>query len=205
MTPLHYNKDFVKSLVTFTRLIQIIIEFQFHYLVLMWINIYTFHCAFIITSVLSDRFYNNNWLKVHHTHCFQIKHEDINSIITVDSVVAGLTWYTKIWKNIFGNRFINLGISEDRVESVLWRARDITFLPPLQNVVILYGKNNINKDPSYDIVPNIIISCETDHDYSKLRNIAKLSNAAIVGISESKLDDSILSSEIRINNYNTLV
>ena len=205
MTPLHYNKDFVKSLVTFTRLIQIIIEFQFHYFVLMWINIYTFDCAFIITSVLSDRFYNNNWLKIHHTHCFQIKHENINSIITVDSVVAGLTWCTKIWKNIFGNRFIILGISEDRVESVLWRARDIAFLPPLQNVVILYGKNNINKDPSYDIVPNIVISRETGHDYSKLRNIAKLCNAAIVGISESKLNDSILSSEIHINNYNTLV
>ena len=38
----------------------------------------------------------------------------------------------------------------------------------------------------------------------ELRNIAKLSNAAIIGISESKLDDSILSSEIHIDNCNTL-
>ena len=38
----------------------------------------------------------------------------------------------------------------------------------------------------------------------ELRNIAKLSNAAVIGISESKLDDSILSSEIHIDNYNTL-
>ena len=38
----------------------------------------------------------------------------------------------------------------------------------------------------------------------KLRNIAKFSNAAVTGISESKLDDSVLSSEIRIDNYNTL-
>ena len=38
----------------------------------------------------------------------------------------------------------------------------------------------------------------------ELRNIAKLSNAAVIGISESKLDDSILSSEIHINNYNSL-
>ena len=37
----------------------------------------------------------------------------------------------------------------------------------------------------------------------KLRNIAKLSNAAVIGISESKLDDSVLSSEIHIDNYNT--
>ena len=38
----------------------------------------------------------------------------------------------------------------------------------------------------------------------ELRNIAKLSNAAVIGISESKLDDSVLSFEIHIDNYNTL-
>ena len=38
----------------------------------------------------------------------------------------------------------------------------------------------------------------------ELRNIAKLSNAAVIGINESKLDDSVLSSEIHIDNYNTL-
>ena len=36
----------------------------------------------------------------------------------------------------------------------------------------------------------------------ELRNIAKLSNAAVIGISESKLDDSVLSSEIHIDDYN---
>ena len=36
----------------------------------------------------------------------------------------------------------------------------------------------------------------------ELRNIAKLSNAAVISISESKLDDSVLSSEIHIDNYN---
>ena len=38
----------------------------------------------------------------------------------------------------------------------------------------------------------------------ELSNITKLSNAAVIGISESKLDDSVLSSEIQIDNYNTL-
>ena len=38
----------------------------------------------------------------------------------------------------------------------------------------------------------------------ELRNIAKLSNAAMIGICEPKLDDSVLSSEIHIDNYNTL-
>ena len=39
---------------------------------------------------------------------------------------------------------------------------------------------------------------------NELRNIAKLYNAADIGISESKSDDSVLSSEIHIDNYNTL-
>ena len=38
-----YNKDFVKSLVTVTRLIQNLVEFQFHYFVLILIIIDTFH------------------------------------------------------------------------------------------------------------------------------------------------------------------
>ena len=38
----------------------------------------------------------------------------------------------------------------------------------------------------------------------ELRNIAKLPNAAVTGIGESELDDSVLSSEIHIDNYNTL-
>ena len=42
------------------------------------------------------------------------------------------------------------------------------------------------------------------HKIEELRNIAKLSNAAVIGISESKLDDFVLSSEIHIDNYNTL-
>ena len=38
----------------------------------------------------------------------------------------------------------------------------------------------------------------------ELRYIAKLSNAAVIGITESKLDDCILDSEIQIDNYQIL-
>ena len=38
----------------------------------------------------------------------------------------------------------------------------------------------------------------------EVRNITKLSKAAVIGISESKFDDSVLSSEIHIDSYNTL-
>ena len=73
--------------------------------------------------------------------------------------MAVLTLYTNVWNNLFGNRFVNLDISGDRVENVLWRATDISFLPSLKNVVILCGTNNINhinKHSPYDIVQGFI-------------------------------------------------
>ena len=54
-------------------------------------------------------------------------------------------------KLLYGTRFINLGISSNLIKDVLWCARDIRFLPSLQNIVILCGTNDINKDASYDI------------------------------------------------------
>ena len=69
--------------------------------------------------------------------------------------MAGLTRYTNVWNNLFGSRYNNLGISGDRVENALWRARDIPFLPSLKNVVILCGTNNINKDSPYDIAQGL--------------------------------------------------
>ena len=38
----------------------------------------------------------------------------------------------------------------------------------------------------------------------ELQYIAKLSEAAVIGISESKLDDSVLSSEIQMENYDLI-
>ena len=109
-----------------------------------------------MASIPSKGFYNNKWLKIQQNHYFHIKQENINSIIIGDSIVAGLTRCTNIWNNLFGSRLINLGISGDRVENVLWHARDIPFLLSLKNVVILCGTNNINKDPPYDIVQGLI-------------------------------------------------
>ena len=78
----------------------------------------TFHHASIMASIPTERFYNNNWLNFHQNHCLQVKQENINSITIGYSIVAGLTRYTNICNNLFSNRFINLGISEDRLENV---------------------------------------------------------------------------------------
>ena len=112
-------------------------------------------------SSLSDRFCNDKSLKITHTHCFQVRFENFNFIIIGDSAVQVSRDILTFEKIFFDNRFINLGISWDCVESVFWRARDIPYLPLLQNVLIFCRKNNANEDPSYDIVPNVSISSET--------------------------------------------
>ena len=85
--------------------------------------------------------------------------------------MAGLTRYTNICNNLFSNRFINLGISEDRLENVLWRTRYIPFFQSLKNVVILYGTNNINKDSPYDIAQVLIVIGSVFNNQSSKPNI----------------------------------
>ena len=99
-----------------------------------------------MASVLSKRINNNTWLKIHYNHCFHINYDNIYSIIIVDLIAASLVPYNNLWKNLFSNRFINLGIHADHVGYVLWCVRDIAFPPRFKNVVILCGTNNINKE-----------------------------------------------------------
>ena len=77
---------------------------------------------------------------------------------------------------LFGNSFINLGNSGDRVENVLWCAREIPFISSLENVVILCGTNNINEDSPYDIAQGLITIA------SALKNQPSNLNIFICGI-----------------------
>ena len=118
-------------------------------------------------------------------------------MIIGDSIVAGLTRCTNIWKSYFGNRFINLGISEDRVENILWRSRNIPFLPSLQNVVTLLTTNNINKDTPYVIVQGLITIG------SVFKNQSSNPNIFIYGILSR--DESFSVSRLIINKANDLL
>ena len=68
---------------------------------------------YLITLLLWSQFRQRdfNWLKIHYSNCFQVKDENVNFIIIGDLIVAGLTSITNIWKNLFGNRIINLSLS----------------------------------------------------------------------------------------------
>ena len=87
-------------------------------------------------------------------------------------------------------------------------------------ILILSGDKSLNPRPVYNHhPPNLkeedffkikglhLLHLNTNSLLSKideLRYIVKLSNAAVIGISESKLDNYILDSEIQIDNYQIL-
>ena len=136
-------------------------------------------------------------LKFIKTTVFNLNKKTLTQKIIGDSIVAGLMRNTNIWNNLFGNRFINLGISGDRVENVLWRARDIPFLPSLKNVVILCSTNNINKDSPYDIVQGLIAI------NSVFKNSSSNPNIFICGI--LPCDESFSISRLITNEVNNLL
>ena len=111
--------------------------------------------------------------------------------------MAGLTRYTNIWNNLFGIRFINLGISGDRVENVLWGARDSPSLLSLKNVVILCGTNNINKDTPYVIAQDLIAIS------SVFKNQSSNPNIFICGILSR--DESFSVNRLIINEVNDIL
>ena len=73
---------------------------------------------------------------------------------------------------------------------------DISFNPgPKNNLQPLHSnKWNAFKSNIKSLFPKI----------DELRYMANYSNAAVIGISESKPDESVLQSEIQINNYDLL-
>ena len=159
-----------------------------------------------MASIPSKRFNNYNWLKIHHNHCFHVNHDNINSIIIGDSIVAGLTRYSNVWKNLFGNEFINLGIRGDRVENVLWRVRDIAFPPRWKIVVILCGTNNINKDPPYDIVQGLIAigsSFKSQHNKPNIFFCGLLPRDEYASVNRVTVDEinNLLSFKCSVNNF----
>ena len=149
-----------------------------------------------MVSILSERSYNNNWLKINQSRCFQVKQENINSILIGDSIMASFTRYTNILNSLFRNRFINLGIIGDSVGTVLWRARDIPFLPSLKNIVVLCGTNNITKDFPDDIAQGLIAIG------SVFKNQSNNPNVFICGIlphDESFLINRLIINEVKIS------
>ena len=70
-------------------------------------------------------------------------------IIIGDSIATALRRYRHIWRNYFEDA-LNLVVSGDRVENVLWRTRDIS-LPYTTLFVIMHcGTNKVDQSQPED-------------------------------------------------------
>ena len=102
---------------------------------------------------------------MHHEHCFLLNSKSFKSILIVDSLIAGLHRYCKIWSNFFKpTDAFNCGIGGDKEQNVLWRVQNLLISSSLKNAVILFGTNNLKQDSPEDIADGII---EIGHCFEK--------------------------------------
>ena len=76
-------------------------------------------------------------------------------VIIGDSIVSGLFQYSDVKTNLLGN-FINLGVSGDKIQHVLWRAENLEFPCSIKEVTIVCGTNNLEECTTIDISNGII-------------------------------------------------
>ena len=103
------------------------------------------------------RCHKMNWLNTHHKLCNNILNCHYSTLLIGDSLIAGLSRYSEIWRKYFEPlNTLNCGISGDRVQNVLWRCTNFPPSPSVKNVILLCGTNNIQCDSPDDIVDGII-------------------------------------------------
>ena len=66
------------------------------------------------------RLSNVNWLNSRNKRCNSMIIGNYSTLLIVDSIIAGLSRYSNIWKRYFKPLYaINCGIGGDRVENIL--------------------------------------------------------------------------------------
>ena len=98
-----------------------------------------------------------NCLNFHHDHCSKLAKNAFETILTGDSIVAGLSRYQNVWdKFLKPLKALNCGVGGDRIQHVLWRALNLPVSLNLKNVVVLCGTNNLRLDSPKDIADGIL-------------------------------------------------
>ena len=110
-----------------------------------------------MTAILTVRQSKTSWINTYSKHCCRLNNKIFYTILIGYSLIAGLGHNSKVSNNFFKllNAF-NCGIGGDRVQHVLWRARDLHRFSPLRNIIILCGTNNLYQDSPEDIANGLI-------------------------------------------------
>ena len=91
-----------------------------------------------MTVIPTARQSKTNWMNTHLKHCSRLNNKSFDTILIGDSLIAGLTRYSKVWNKLFKpHNAFNCAIGSNRVQHVLWRAHDLRRFSSLRNVILL--------------------------------------------------------------------
>ena len=96
---------------------------------------------------------------------------NIQTVLLGDSLIQGLSRYTKVWISFFGKDTLNCGIRGDKVENLLWRAENPEFPPAIRQIVILCTTNNIEANTPNDIANGLLCSSLTIKKRNSVTNV----------------------------------
>ena len=114
------------------------------------------------TSTLVGRFCKPGWHKLHQQHMSAVNtNKNIQTVLLGDSLVQGLSRYTKLWNSFFGKDTLNCGIQENKVGNLLWRAKKLEFPPAIRQIVIHCGTSNIEENAPNDIADGLLCTALT--------------------------------------------
>ena len=98
--------------------------------------------TFLISALRSGIFLiglnarGHSCIEWHRNHCLTIKVTNHNRLLLGDSMIARLARYQTVWrKYLVSLNKMNLGISGDCVEYLLWRAISLPLPPSVRNIV----------------------------------------------------------------------
>ena len=105
-------------------------------------------------------FHKLGWQEIHTFHKKLLKNSAAPTIIIADSIATGSRRYHHIWKNYLKDA-LNLGISGDGVENVLWRVRDISLQHATLFLIIPCVTNNVDQIQRENIAVRVMKIAET--------------------------------------------
>ena len=124
------------------------------------------------TSTPVGRFCKPGWHRFHQQHMSALKtNRNIQTVLLGDSLIQGLFRYTKVWNSFFGKETLNCDIRGDKVENLLWRAKNLEFPPAIGQIVILCGTNNIEANTPNDIANGLLCSSLTIKKRNSVTNV----------------------------------
>ena len=78
-------------------------------------------------------------------------------VLLGDSIIANFSKCTDVFDNFFSSfRTLNFGISGDKIQNVLWCAKNITLPSSLEYIIIHCGTNNVGDNSPEEIAEGVI-------------------------------------------------